>query len=122
MDMLAGLQTNVPYIPKPPSKPLRIHYIEEVILDPITNIVTEQESSRPWNDATDWPLYNKATEAYMFLCQTTIKMAGKAWVNYVMGLYRLGYIDIQDKATSTYVNLRISALAVIHRIFSLSKG
>ena len=49
-------------------------------------------------------------------------MAGKAWVNYVTELYRLGYIDIQDKATCTYVNLRISAYAGIHRIFSLSKG
>ena len=62
-----AIQTNVFYVPKPPSKSLRIHNIEEVILDPNTNIVTEQESSRPWNDATDWPLYNKATEAYMFL-------------------------------------------------------
>ena len=58
-----AIQTSVPYVPKPPSNPLRIHYIEEVILDPNTNIVTEQESSRLWNDATDWPLYNKATEA-----------------------------------------------------------
>ena len=23
-----------------------------------------QQSSRPWNDATDWPLYNKAKEDY----------------------------------------------------------
>ena len=37
-----AIQTNVPCVPKPPSKPLRIHYIEEVILDPITNNVTEQ--------------------------------------------------------------------------------
>jgi hypothetical protein len=51
-----AIQTNVPYVPKPPSKPLRINYMEEVILDPITNIITEQEASRPWNDATDWPL------------------------------------------------------------------
>ena len=62
-----AIQINVPYVPKPPSKPLRIHYVEEFILDPNINIVTEQEASRPWNDATDWPLYNKADEAYIFL-------------------------------------------------------
>ena len=56
-----AIQINVPYVPKPPSKwfPLRIQNVEEVIRDPTTNIVTEQEASRPWNDATDWPLYNK---------------------------------------------------------------
>ena len=54
---------------KRPSKPLHIHYVEEVILDPNTNIVTEQDASRPWNDATDWSVYNKANEAYMFLLE-----------------------------------------------------
>ena len=78
-----AIQTNVPYVPKPPSKPLHIHYIEEVILDPITNIVTEQESSRPWNDATDWPLYNKATEAYMFLQERYLRDKQALW-SYLM--------------------------------------
>ena len=31
---------------------------------------------------------------WIFLCQTTIKMAGKAWVNLVTGQYRLSYIEI----------------------------
>ena len=48
-----AIQINVPYVPKPPSKPSRIHYVVKVILDPNTNIVTEQESTRPWNNATD---------------------------------------------------------------------
>ena len=38
-------------------------YLDEA-LDPATQQVVIQQSSRPSNDATDWPLYNKAKEDY----------------------------------------------------------
>ena len=72
---------------KPPSKPLRIHCVEEVILDSNTNIVTEQEASRPWNDATDRPFYNKANEAYMFLQERYLRDKQSLWS------YLMAYID-----------------------------
>ena len=46
-----------------PCKPHWMFYLEEV-LDPATQEVVIQQSSRSWNDATDWPLYNKAKEDY----------------------------------------------------------
>jgi len=58
-----SIQTNTPFILNEPCKPLRMFYLEEV-LDPDTQMVVVQQSSRPWNDATDWPLYNKAKEDY----------------------------------------------------------
>ena len=58
-----SIQTNTPFILNEPCKPLRMFYLEEV-LDPVTQEVVVQQSSRPWNDATDWPLYNKAKEDY----------------------------------------------------------
>ncbi len=58
-----SIQTNTPFILNEPCKPLRMFYLEEV-LDPDTQMVVVQQSSRPWNDVTDWPLYNKAKEDY----------------------------------------------------------
>ena len=46
-----------------PCKPLRMFYLEEVLYSN-TQTVVIQQSSRLWNDATDWPLYNKAKEEY----------------------------------------------------------
>ena len=57
-----AIQTNQPYTAVEPCKPLRIFYLEEVE-DADMDIVVQQ-SSRLWNDATDWPLYNKAKEEY----------------------------------------------------------
>ena len=74
-----AIQINVSYVPKPPSKPLRINYVEEVILDPNSNIITEKETSRPWNDATNWPLYIKANEAYMFLQERYLRDKQSLW-------------------------------------------
>ena len=31
-------------------------------MDPDTQTVVVQQSSRHWNDATDWPLYNKVAK------------------------------------------------------------
>jgi len=36
-------------------------YLKEVFDPDVQNIIIQQ-SLRPWNDATDWPLYNKAKE------------------------------------------------------------
>ncbi len=57
-----AIQTNQPYTAVEPCKALRIFYLEEVE-DADMDIVVQQ-SSRLWNDATDWPLYNKAKEEY----------------------------------------------------------
>jgi len=46
-----------------PCKPLRLFYLEEV-LGTDTQTVVFQQSSHPWNDATDFPLSNKAREDY----------------------------------------------------------
>ena len=48
-----------------PCEPLRMFYLEEV-LGPETQHVVVQQSLRPWNDATDWPLHNKAKEDYYY--------------------------------------------------------
>ena len=56
-----SIQTNTPFTLNEPCKPLRMFYLEEV-LDPDTQTVVIQQSFRPWNDATDWPLYNKAKQ------------------------------------------------------------
>ena len=58
-----SIQTNTHFILNEPCKPLRMFYLEEV-LDPETQTVVIQQCSRPWNDATDSPLYNKAKEDY----------------------------------------------------------
>ena len=39
-------------------------FILKKVLDPETQTVVIQQFSRPWNDATYWPLYNKAKEDY----------------------------------------------------------
>ena len=57
-----AIQTNQPYTAVEPCKPMRIFYLEEVENADMDIIV--QQSSRLWNDATDWPLYNKAKEEY----------------------------------------------------------
>ena len=58
-----SIQTNTLFILNETCKPLRIFYLEEV-LDPDTQTVVVQQSSRPWNDVKNWPLYNKAKEDY----------------------------------------------------------
>ena len=45
-----SIQTNIPFILNEPCKPLRMFYLEEV-LDPDTQTIVVQQSSRPWNDA-----------------------------------------------------------------------
>ena len=56
-----SIQTYTPFILNEPCNPLRMFYLKEV-LGPDTQTVVIQQSSRPWNDATDWPTYNKAKE------------------------------------------------------------
>ena len=57
-----AIQTNQPYTAVEQCKPMRIFYLEEVENADMDIIV--QQSSRLWNDATDWPLYNKTKEEY----------------------------------------------------------
>ena len=42
---------------------MRIFYLEEVE-NPDTLEIVVQQSSRLWNNATDWLIYNKAKEEY----------------------------------------------------------
>ena len=58
-----AIQTNQPYMAVEPCNPMRIFYLEEVE-DANTLEIIVQQSSRLWNNATDWPLYNKAKEEY----------------------------------------------------------
>ena len=58
-----AIQTNQPYTATEPCKPMRIFYLEEV-QNPDTLSIEIQQSSRLWNDATDWPVYNKAKEEF----------------------------------------------------------
>ena len=51
-----------PYTAVEPCKPMRIFYLEEVENADMDIVV--QQSSRLWNDNTDWPIYNKAKEEY----------------------------------------------------------
>ena len=53
-----AIKTNQPYMAVEPYKPLRVLYSE----DPDALEITVQHSSRPWNDATDWPSYNETKE------------------------------------------------------------
>ena len=58
-----AIQINQPYMAIESCKPLRVFYLEEVE-DLVTQEISVQQSSRPWNDASDWPLYNKAKEEF----------------------------------------------------------
>ena len=63
-----SIQMSTPFMLNEPCKTLQMFYLEEV-LDPDTQIVVMQQSSRPCNDSTDWPLYNKAKEYYDYSLQ-----------------------------------------------------
>ena len=56
-----SIQTNTPFIFNEPCKPLWMFYLEEV-LGPAIQTIVIQQSSRPWNNGTDWPFKNKAKE------------------------------------------------------------
>ena len=58
-----AIQSNIPYVPVEPHVPINVRFKEEII-DPTTNEPVIRESTRPWNDATDWPLYTKAMDEY----------------------------------------------------------
>jgi hypothetical protein len=62
-------------------------YLEEVLNSNTQNEVIRQ-SSRPWNDATDWPLYNKDKEDYHTSLQQYRQYRQALWS------FLLTYIDV----------------------------
>ena len=64
----SAVQTNQLYMAVEPCKPMRIFYLEEIENSDTLKIII-QESSRLWNDATVWPLYNTYMQSSLWLSQ-----------------------------------------------------
>ena len=58
-----SVRTNTPVVLNEPCKLRRMFDLEEVLV-PETQTFVIQQSSRPWNDATDWPMYHSSLQQY----------------------------------------------------------
>jgi hypothetical protein len=76
------IQTNQPYMAVKPCKQMRIFFLEEVENADMDIVI--QQSSRLWNDATDWPLYNEAKEDLYYVSQQRYQHDKKALWSYLL--------------------------------------